>query len=433
MNESNPALSSTIMTARQCAVDLLAEVLEQKRALDEAMARHKGIQTLELRDRQFSYLLVMTTLRRLGQLDQLINAMLAAPLKGRTQTVKHILRVGAAQLLYLGTPPHAAVNSMVETAEQMGFPAMKGVVNAVLKRVAREGADILIGQDAGRANVPDWLYASWEASYGADAARAIAQSGLNQPPLDLSVKEDAAHWAAQLGGRLLPGGTIRLDEAASVESLPGYAEGAWWVQDWAASLPAKLLGDVKGLQVLDACAAPGGKTAQLAAAGAVVTALDQSERRLMRLNENLERLGLHAECVAQDLLKWKPGRQFDAILLDAPCTATGTLRRHPEMVWRVTPDDIAESAKLQARFLARASGWLKPGGRIVYSVCSLQPEEGEERAQAFLLSHPGFRLDTEAAAPFAENGQIRVHAGRAQTEGDMDGFYAACLLKLNDN
>jgi 16S rRNA (cytosine967-C5)-methyltransferase len=281
--------------------------------------------------------------------------------------------------------------------------------------------------------MPDWLYASWEAAYGADGARAIAESGLTQPPLDLSVKEDAEGWAEQLGGRLLEGGTIRLDDAAPVESLPGFAEGAWWVQDWAASLPARLLGDVKGLQVLDACAAPGGKTAQLAAAGAIVTALDQSERRLVRLNENLERLGLQAECVAQDLLKWKPGRLFDAILLDAPCTATGTLRRHPEMVWRVSSEDIGESAKLQARFLARAAGWLKPGGRIVYSVCSLQPQEGEQRVQAFLLSHPGFRLDQTASAPFAQGGQLRTHAGKAGAQGGMDGFYAACLIKLNDH
>jgi 16S rRNA (cytosine967-C5)-methyltransferase len=432
-------MNTTAATARQCAVELLSEVLDSRRPLDEAMARHSAFAALADRDRNFVRLLIMTALRRLGQIDALIAQMLEKPLQGKSRHVMHSLRLGVVQLIWLETPPHAAVHSTVEAIGALGYDNMKGLVNAVLKRVSREGAAIIKKQDEARLNIPAWLYQSWTGAYGEATARAIVIAAMQEPPLDISVKEDAGLWAEKLGGALLPTGSVRMSEAGRVDGLTGYAEGAWWVQDTAASLPVGLLGDVRGKLVFDLCAAPGGKTAQLAAAGAHVVAVDKSKRRLEILSANMQRLGLQVEMVESDILKWKPPRTPDIVLLDAPCSATGTLRRHPEVVWSRTQEDVLELAALQKKLLNRAAGWLKKDGKLLYCVCSLQPEEGEAQAEHFISTHPEFapvpaapKRDLQPPIYTSENGAIRTHPALMAGAGGMDGFYANCWVRLNN-
>jgi 16S rRNA (cytosine967-C5)-methyltransferase len=431
MNAVNPANSSMQGSARQCAVGLLADVLERKRSFDEAVAHSNTLGKLSERDRNFTRLLVLTCLRRLGQIDAMLAGMLAQPLRGRTQDVQHCLRIGVAQLVWLKTPVHAAVNETVETVEALGHVSMKGVVNAVLKRVAKEGEGIIAAQDEAMLNVPAWFYTAWSESFGVDAARAIALARLNEAPLDITVKSDAEGWANRLGATLLPTESLRLTRAGRVEELMGFAEGEWWVQDAAAALPVYMLGDVKGKTVLDLCAAPGGKTAQLASAGAKVVAVDQSKRRLDVLASNMQRLHLSVEMVEADILKWKCDVQADAILLDAPCSATGTLRRHPELVWHRTPEDLTRLVEIQKRLLRRAAKWLKPVGKLVYCVCSLQKEEGADQVKAFLASHPDFTLVKPEGLPkeFVKEGVYTTHPGMWPERGGVDGFYAALLVK----
>lgn len=268
-------MNTETLAARRVALDLLESVLRRRVPLDDALDQHPGLAGLEPRDRAFTRLLTATVIRRLGQIDEVVLSLLARPdlPKGG---VLDILRVSAAQLLFLGTPAHAAVDTGVELAVAKGFAGMKGLINAVLRRLSREGAELLVAQDAGRLNTPDWLWLSWRQHYGTGHTRAIVDAHLNEAPLDITVKEDPHGWAEKLEATVLPTGTLRRAAGGNVIDLPGFAEGAWWVQDAAAALPARLLGDVAGLNVIDLCAAPGGKTAQLAAAGAKVTAVDRS-------------------------------------------------------------------------------------------------------------------------------------------------------------
>ncbi len=421
---------------RAIALRLLGAVLRRGRPLDEALAEHKGLAALEARDRAFARILVATTLRRLGQIDALIASCLDRPLKARAAEAQDLLRLGACQLVFLGTPAHAAVSTSTTLAGGLRPGGYKGLVNAVLRRLAREGAALAAGQDAARLDTPDWLWQSWQAAYGAETARAVAEAHLADPPLDLSAKHDAALWAERLGARLLPGGTLRLPPGAGeVSRLPGYDDGAWWVQDAAAALPARLLGDVAGKQVIDLCAAPGGKTAQLAAAGASVTAVERSEARLARLSENLARLGLSATAVTADAATWRPEAPADAVLLDAPCSATGTLRRHPDIAHLKGPDQIATLAALQDRLLAAALDMVKRGGSLVYAVCSLQPEEGPARiARLLAAGAPAARAPVEPAEVqglsdlVTAEGDLRTLPCHLAGEGGMDGFYA-CRLR----
>jgi 16S rRNA (cytosine967-C5)-methyltransferase len=429
--------NSTPLSPRQCAAEVLHAVLGEKRPLDEALARHKPLAGLSERDRGFVRLMIMTVLRRLGQIDALLSGLLEKPLTGKTQDVMHCLRLGVAQLIWLETPPHAAVHAMVDTVEAMGHERMKGLVNAVLKRVAKEGAAIVAAQDEAVLNLPSWIYESWQEAYGNTVAREIATARLAEPPLDITVKSDAPLWAEKLGGTVLPTGSVRVTQAGRIENLMGFAEGQWWIQDAAAALPVALLGDVRGLRVLDLCAAPGGKTAQLLAAGAFVTSVDKSTRRLALLSDNLRRLDFIAETIEADIMKFKPEGEFDAVLLDAPCTATGTLRRHPEVVWHKTPEDVTDLAAVQRRLLARVAQWIVPGGRLLYCVCSLQPEEGELQAQAFGTRFPDFvamPVPQALKALAMEDAQegIRTHPGLLHQAGGMDGFYAICWQRLKN-
>jgi 16S rRNA (cytosine967-C5)-methyltransferase len=433
------------VSARGVALGLLDRVLVQKRPLEEAFERHPDLGKLENRDRQFVRALTSATLRHLARIDRILALCLERPLPARARAVTDVLRLGAAQLLVLGTPAHAAVDSMVAlTAGLGGAAGYKGLVNAVLRRIAGEGPALLAQVPPGAASLPDWLWQSWSQAYGAEQATAIAAAQLDEPPLDFTAKRPAerAQWAEALHATMLPGGTLRRaihdpERPQRLDEAPGYGDGAWWVQDFAASLPVKLLGDLLGKRVLDLCAAPGGKTAQLAAAGATVTALDRSQDRLQRLKTNLERLGLIAECEAADATLWDAARDFDIVLLDAPCSSTGTLRRHPDVAWLKDPRDIVKLAAAQDRLIEAALRLTRPGGTVLYCVCSLQPEEGPERIAAALGRHDGLRR-----APLNDNdvfglrelltpdGDLRTLPCHLAGEGGMDGFYAARLVKI---
>jgi len=423
-------------TPRGIALDLIAAVLRRKRPLDDAIEDNPAMHQLSGRDRAFARLLVATALRRLGQIDALIADCLSTPLAPRAATVHDILRLGVAQLLFLRTPPHAAVATSVDLAHSRGFLSHKGLVNAVLRRLSIEGEARVVAHDAPRLNTPDWLWQSWTRAYGEATARAVAASHLKEAPLDLTLRDDAEAWCAKLQGMLLPTGTLRRASGGSLVSLPGYAEGAWWVQDAAAALPARLFGDLQGREVVDLCAAPGGKTAQLAVAGARVTAVDRSTRRLERLVANLERLVLPIEAVAADGLTWRPPRPVDAVLLDAPCSTTGAIRRHPDVPHLKLPEDVTRLAAVQDNLLRSAVDMLRPGGILVFCTCSLEPQEGMERIAALLRS--GAPVVRRAIDP----GEIGVGRDWITDQGDLrtlpcyfgeydgiDGFFGARLVK----
>jgi len=423
-------------TARSVALDLLDSVLYGKTALALALARHQTLGSLDPRDRAFARLLVATVLRRLPQLDALIEKCLEKPLPRRATVVRDSLRLGAAQLLFIGTPAHAAVSETVALVARRGHAKLAGLVNAVLRRLSREGADWLADQDAERLNTPDWLWTSWSTNYDEQTAREIAAAHLADPPLDITVGSDRTGWAARLDAEILPTGSLRRRAAGDVSALPGFADGAWWVQDAAAALPVRMLGDVAGRRAADLCAAPGGKAAQLAAAGAEVTAVDRSAPRMAVLETNLARLGLTVETVVADAAVWRPAQPFDAVLLDAPCSATGTARRHPDVLRLKTPRDLRKLAAVQDRLLAAAASMLAPGGRLVYCTCSLEPEEGPARIDALLGGGAGLARDPlrsgeiEGADEFiTPEGDLRTLPSAWAESGGIDGFFAARLVR----
>ena len=435
------------VAARDLAHRLIGGVLLHGRPLEQVLVDLGGdprFAALDSRDRAFARALAATVLRRQGELEHVLGAFLERPLP-RESAVRPILLAGAAQLICLGTPPHAAVDLAVGAARRVrGGAKFAGLANAVLRRVAEKGADLLRDVDSIALNVPAWLLRRWETAYGQDMARRMGEASLKEAALDISLKTAAptevSAWAEKLGGRLLPTGSIRVAAPGRVEDLPGYAEGAWWVQDAAAALVTRAAGEVAGRTVADLCAAPGGKTAALAAAGAAVTAVDVSPKRLERLTTNLQRLGLQAEVVAADAATWAPSRAFDVVVLDAPCTATGTIRRHPDILRLRQPQDIARMAEIQRALLANAARLVAPGGLLIYSTCSLEPEEGEQQIAAFLASNEAFhRLPIEPRGLGADpswisaSGDLRtlpchLPLDPAELSG-LDGFYVARLVR----
>lgn len=420
---------------RVAAFELLLTVFQERRRFDEAMAIHRDLPDLEPRDRAFARLLAATVLRRATELDAIIAPLLKKPLRGKAAPVQNLLRLGAAQIIFLGTPAHAAVATSVATAEATGNRVYKGLVNAVLRRLVREGATP--SETPGPDNTPKWLLKSWQHAYGVDIAEQIATAHLTEPPLDITVKQRPEWWAERLEAELLPTGSLRRANGGDVRALPGFEEGAWWVQDAAAALPARLIRDVAGKTVIDLCAAPGGKTAQLAAAGAEVFAVDADATRLKRVSENLNRLKLGAHLVAADATKWTPAKPADAILLDAPCTATGTIRRRPDIARLKTQADVKRLAVLQDELLSRAADMLKPGGTLVYATCSLQPEEGPERIDALLKADAPFVREpvTPTELPDLESaitadGDVRTLPSYWEDRGGIDGFFIARLRRL---
>lgn len=423
-------------TPRRLALDVLGRVFGDQRPFDEAFAGHAGLDLLEPRDRAFARLLITTVLRRRGQLDEALDRYLK---KMPDPKVRNILRLGAAQLMFLKTPPHAAVGETVSLAKGRASYAA-GLINAVLRRLGNELSGIEKRQDAVRLNVPDWLWDSWGKAYGVDVARSIIEMQLSEPPLDITIKRDPKPWAKALQGDLIGGQSIRrsADSASGqINALPGYEKGGWWVQDVAATLPARLLGPLAGRHVIDLCAAPGGKTAQLAAAGARVTSIEASEKRAERLRENLSRLELEAEVIVADALEWRASEPAVLVLLDAPCTATGTIRRHPDITWQKTPEDVAKMAAIQAKLIRSTIDMLVPGGILVYAVCSLQPEEGEGLiAQILAAGLPLERIPIAAEELFGlpisltDNGEVRTLPCHLAGQGGMDGFFIARLQRV---
>lgn len=434
------------LAARRIAADILDGVLHKHRTLDDQLdgaAAHPGLKALADRDRALMRRLVATILRRLGTLGHVLSRLLDRGIPTDAPRAQSALLIGAAQILWMDVPDHAAVDLSVRLVQSDRRAAKyAGLVNAVLRRCAREGQP-LIDEVASRAlDVPPWLMARWVAHYGEANANAIAAAIGHEPPLDLTVKSDAAHWATRLHGEALPTGTVRTLLQGSVTMLPGFNEGQWWVQDAAAALPVRLFGDIEGRRIADLCAAPGGKTAQLIHNGAHVTALDRSPNRVARLRDNLARLRLEAQTLVADAAEWDgEGELFDGVLIDAPCTATGTIRRHPDVAWLKQQSDIDALTALQRRLLRRAVSLLKPGGTLVYCTCSLEPEEGEQAIAELLAGDSGVRRAPVAPTEVAGLSELISADGDLRTLpchlphpsdprlGGLDGFYAARLVK----
>lgn len=432
------------LAARQAASRLLAAVLDKQTPLDglvDAEHGHGMFLSLPDRDRALVRAILRTALRFHGTIAALLRARLRNDLPPNATALVHLLHVAAAQLLFLDVPAHAAVDLAVAQSKADPRTArFAALVNGVLRALVRAESELAPAL-AKNLDAPDWFAARLREAYGNDRAEAIFARHRVEAPTDFTVKSDPQRWAETLGGMALPTGSVRLEKLpAAVPELPGFGDGEWWVQDAAAALPAKLLGEIAGLRVADLCAAPGGKTAQLALAGARVTAFDASRPRLKRLAGNLARLRLPAETFEADILRHEPAQPFDAVLLDVPCSSTGTVRRHPDIPWTKRPADIEALAALQRRLLARAVGWVKPGGRIVFSNCSLDPLEGENLLAAFLAETPGIRLDAidpgevPGIAPFLRpDGTLRttpadLDLGRPALSG-LDGFFAARLRR----
>ena len=419
------------MGARKAALAAVQAIFFNEKTLTEALDASLGKARLEPRDAAFARAIVMTALRHLGEIDHAIANFLREPLPVRSGPAELILRLAAAELLFLDVAPHAAVSSAVALADKDHRARhFKGLINAVARRVASEGKAVLETVDREKLNTPPWAWDNWVAAYGEETAHAIAKAHTQEPPLDISVKSDPEGWAAKLDAKLLPSGTLRRASGGRIEDLPGYSEGAWWIQDAAAAIPATLLGTVKGKAVIDLCAAPGGKTAQLAAAGAKVTAVDLAFDRMKRVMTNLDRLKLKAEVEVADALTWRPKALADAVLLDAPCTATGTVRRHPDVLWRKDLSDVMAQAALQQNLLAAAAEMLKPSGTLVYCVCSLSPEEGEHIVDAFLGQNKTFARDPIMGEFATKAGDLRTLPSHWPDLGGLDGFYAARLRKV---
>lgn len=436
-------MSSPDLLTRRLAVEIFDAVLRHNKGLEDeyssCMERQEQNRPLENRDRTFVRLLVTVMLRRLGQIDDIIKRFLKKPLPDKACCVQDILRIGTAQLVFLDTPAHAAVSTGVSLVKQnREYGGFSALANAVLRRIAKEGKQIAETQNAARLNIPSWLYDKWEKEYGRENARKIADAGLQEAPLDFSVKSDRAFWAEKLQAAEMPTGSLRREKQASVPSLPGFQDGSWWVQDLSAAIPAGLFHTLAGKKVVDICAAPGGKTAQMIIAGAEVTAVDVSANRIKRLNENLSRLRLNAKTVCADARKWwesegKHQEKFDAVLLDAPCSATGTLRRHPDVVWHRTPQDIDRLTRTQSELLKTAIDMMTDQGELIYCVCSVLPEEGRLIVDAAVQS----RLVERAALTPADvpeemitgDGDLCVLPFFYESSGGCDGFFAARLKK----
>jgi len=431
-SSQNSPRDTNSLISRRVAAFAVKEVLENHNPLEQVLSGQSDYNSLEARDRAFARLIAATTFRRMGQIDAALKPFVR---QRPTKLVYAALQTAAAQILYLGTPAHAAVGETVAMLKSRGSSkGFANMANAVLRNVVDKGPN-LAGAQPPKVNIPGWIRGEWERAYGRQAGRKMSAQLMKDPVLDVSVKANASDWAVKLGGEAIAAQSVRLGKIGDVTALEGFDAGDWWAQDVAASLPVQLLGDVKGLRVLDMCAAPGGKTMQFAAKGAIVTALDKSEGRLERVKENLDRTKLSAEIICADALEWAPeGDLYDIVLLDAPCSATGTFRRHPDVLYNRSPKDVANLVRLQDKLLAKAAEFVRPGGTLLYCTCSLMPKEGQPRVDTFLQNLPDFRLIPILNVPslalpqeaFSE-GSLRSLPYYLEDKGGMDGFFIARL------
>lgn len=426
------------LEVRRLAVSLLRSCLAKKLTVEDVINGSSVGASLQPRDHGLLSTLLLTTFRHRGEIDATLAKFLDRPLPRKAGPAREILDIGVAQLLFLGTPPHAVIDQAVRSAKaDRNALHFAGLINAVLRKVSAAGPASLEGLDAARLNTPAWLWERWTAHYGPETARRIGLAHRERPGLDISFKDGSAPWISTLGGEMLPNGQVRLPAGhAAVTDLPGFRAGAWWIQDAAATIPVRMMDEIAGKRVLDLCAAPGGKTLQMAARGAAVTAVDISEARLRRLGDNLARTGLSAEVRVQDLLGSELEGEWDAVLLDAPCSATGTIRRHPELPYLKDASQIKDLAGLQRRMLRKAARLVRPGGTLVYCTCSLEPEEGEGQAKGFLSRNPDFEIVPAQSAAFPE-GAVQpggwVRTLPFMTYGPvtgMDGFFSVAMRRL---
>ena len=434
------------LQARIAATRLLGAVVDGKASLDGLLDRENGnphFLALTESDRGLVRAILLSALRDLTVIDAIIDALTDKPLPAGARSLRHLLAIAITQILHLEVADYAAVDLAVSQADaDPRNRRFASLVNAVLRRLIRE-RDTLPAAVAAKAEpFPGWFMERLRKAHNADTVKAICAALKVPAPLDLTVRADPEGWAERLGGVVLPTGTVRIAAGGPpVSELPGFEEGAWWVQDAAAALPARLFGSLQGKRVADLCAAPGGKTAQLILAGGDVVAFDQSASRLKRLQGNLARLGLSAETRKERAEKVTDAEGFDAILLDAPCSSTGTVRRHPDVVWTKSFEDVAKLAGVQRGLLDHAVTLLRPGGRLVFSNCSLDPEEGEGMIDRFLADHPDWEIDPVPAdllpgltEAITARGEVRTHPamladGNPQIAG-MDGFYAVVLKRV---
>ncbi len=428
------------LAAREAALKILEQVLGQKKMLDSVLERDRSFNDLPVRDRAFVRMMVATVLRRKGQLDDLIARALNKGETPRPEALKWILYIGITQILFMDVANHAAVDTSVTLASAHGMEGKKGFVNAILRRMTGEGRDWAAKQDAAALNIPEWLYVQWINGYGAVRAKDIALSSLEEATLDITVKdkEQLEEWGRKLAARIIQTGSLRRPSGGYVTDLAGFDDGAWWVQDASSAMPVRLFGDIAGKTVLDLCAAPGGKTAQLAAAGANVVALDRSAARMATLTENVKRLGLadKVQTIIEDGSVWKPREKFTHILLDAPCSATGTIRRHPDLLALKTEKDQLGLENIQERLLANALEILDVGGTLIYCTCSIQKAEGEEQIAKFLKSNANIKRLPIRREEFGgvdglvnSEGDVRILPYNLKDDGGMDGFFISRLQK----
>jgi 16S rRNA (cytosine967-C5)-methyltransferase len=438
VNENLP-LTANGLPARAAALAILSDVLRKRRPLDAVTDNVLANARLSQRDAGFARAIANETLRRFGQLDALLQGFVAkTPPPHRAGPVHEILLAGACELVFLDVAAHAAVDAANRlAADDAKAVHFKPLINATLRRIAREGKTVLANQDAERLNTPDWLWQRWSQTYGEATVRAIARIHLVPPPLDILGADGNSPLHGASGARLLPGDVLRLGDAGRVEALPGYSEGEWWVQDFAATLPARLLGDVKGKTVIDLCAAPGGKTAQLATAGADVMGVEREPSRAATLRANLQRLKQTVRVVEADIRDHTPETRAPFVLLDAPCSATGTIRRHPDLPWIKNAADVTACAGSAIELLDAAAEMVADGGLLVFAVCSLEPEEGTEQIAHFLRRHAMFRREAVTPAEIfglpeliSAQGDLRTLPCHMAESGGMDGFYAARLRRL---
>ena len=433
--------ASDMLAARSSALALLGEVLDRRNPLDLALENDKTLRELTQRDRAFCRMLVATTIRRLGQIDDLIAKAEEKP-SPKNLLLQNILRMGVAQILFMDVPDHAAVDTSVRLADAAGMDKQKGFVNALLRTITKVGKEWLARQDEARLNTPEWLLKIWISDYGLGEAANIARANLSEAPLDITIRDESSrnHWAATFKATQMGTGSLRVIKGGAVHEMPGFDEGTWWVQDAAAAIPAMLFGDIKDKRVIDLCAAPGGKTMQLAARGAKVTAVDRSAQRLKRLEENLARLRLteNVDVIAADATVWRPpGEAPEFILLDAPCTATGTIRRHPDVAYLKTPRDLESLANVQALLLDNAFKMLAPGGTLIYCTCSLQKAEGEAQILRLFETHENAYkkpVTAEEVGGLSEaitpEGDMRILPFHQAALGGMDGFFVSRITKM---